>query len=244
MDALYNRCLAASAALHVGLFVVANSRVRLDMRLPSPDRVIDLTLPLGLRDNPAPGRLARPGVPAPVAPAVAAPAVVTPVPAVPTPPTPAPVFVPVVDPRPAPPEPPATPAAVPTTPAVGPLGSPSGSAAGDPTATGGGGTGGPGSRTRTVQVRPVLLNPGEVYSNLQRFYPEAQRAAKKEGRVVVKLALDAAGKVTSADVVSSSDAAFNEAARSVAMLMRFSPAKEDGKAVPVAFAQGINFKLD
>lgn len=247
MDALYNRCLAASAALHVGLFVVANSRVRLDMRLPPPDRVIDLTLPLGLRDNPAPGRLARPGVPAPVVPVVPAPptpVVLTPVPAVPAPPTPPPVFVPAANPRPAPPEPAASPVAAPVTPAAGPLGNPSGSAAGDLTATGGGGTGGPGSRTRTVDVRPALLNPDEVYTNLQKFYPEAERAAKREARVVVKLALDAAGKVVSADVVNSGGAAFDSAARSVALRMRFSPAKSGGKPVPIAFLQAINFKLD
>ncbi|TPW18102.1 MAG: tonB family protein, partial [Elusimicrobia bacterium] len=100
------------------------------------------------------------------------------------------------------------------------------------------------SRTRTVDVRPVLLNPDEVYTNLQRYYPEAERAAKKEARVVVKLTLDAGGKVMSADVVNSGGAAFDSAARSVALRMRFSPAQREGKPVPVAFLQAINFKLD
>lgn len=256
MDALYSRCLAASAALHVGFFVLANARIRLDASFPSVDRVIDLSLPLGRRDMAPAGVLGRPGIPVPSpVPVPAAPVLGVPAAAPPAPPAPAPVPVP--DPRPAAPEPapvPPAPAAV-AAPAVvlgvpsplaggsDVLGNPSGSAAGDPTATGGGGTG-PGSRASRPQVLPALLNKDEVLANLRRFYPEAERRAGRESKVLVKLLVGTTGKVEGVDVLSSGGPAFDAAARSVAERMRFSPAKLDGEPVAVGLPQLMIFKLE
>lgn len=258
MDALYKRCLTASAAFHVGLLVLGNARLGLNLRLPPPERVIDLTLPLGLRDSPPPGKLGRPGLPTPSpVPVPAAPSLGVPAAPPPAPPVPAAAPTPVPDPRPAAPEPePAPP--VPTAPAVpgaapgvpnpmvggsNVLGNPSGSAAGDPTATGGGGTG-PGSRSARPQVLPRLLNKDEVLANLRRFYPEAERRAGRESKVLVKLRVGTTGTVEGVDVLTSGGAAFDAAARAVAERMRFSPAKLDGEPVAVGLPQLIIFKLE
>lgn len=247
MDVLYRRCLAASAALHVGLLVLGNARFRFDIRLPHPERVIDLTLPLGNRDRPPPGPLGRPGLPAPppvATPVEAAVPVLPPAPLAPFLPPP-PAVVPSADPRPAPPGPeaPSEPAPAPATVPAAP-GNPSGSAAGDPAATGGGGPGGPGTRTLRPDVLPVLLNKEEVLANLRRYYPEAERKAGREAKVVVKLRLGVSGKVEAVDVLQSGGAAFDAAARQVAERMRFSPAMKDGAPIPVALPQVILFKLE
>jgi protein TonB len=248
-DVLFRRALAASASLHLGLLLFGNLNARFEVPLPSPERVIDLSLPLGPRDRAAPGPLGRPGLP--LAPAAAPPAPVSapvaPVAAPAVPAAPAPALVPTADPRPAPPEPavapvPAVPPLTTTDPAA--VGSPSGTSAGTPGATGGGGTGGPGMRTARPDVLPRLLNKEEVLKNLRKFYPEAERRAGREAKVIVRLRLGATGSVEAVDTLQSGGAAFDSAARSVAERMRFSPAMKDGVGVPVALPQVIEFRLE
>lgn len=246
-ESLFKRCLLASAAFHVALLIFGNTR-GFELPLPQPDRVIDLTLPLGDKDNAPPGKLGRVGLPTP--PVAVPPPPLAPPPVLPLQPAapavaPPPAVVPSSDPRPAPPDTAPEAAARPEVPAVSaPLGNPSGSAAGDPTATGGGGSGGPGTRSVRLDILPKLLNPDEVYANMRKFYPEAERLAGRQARVVVRLRLGVTGKVETVDVLQSAGAAFDAAAKSVAERMKFSPAMAGGTAVSVALPQGIAFKLE
>lgn len=103
-----------------------------------------------------------------------------------------------------------------------------------------GGTGGGGR----VDVLPRLLNGDEVRANLRRFYPEAERRKNNEGLVVLHLHIAADGSVTAMDVRTSAGPAFDEAAKKVARLMRFSPAESGGRPVGVLVPQRMHFKLD
>ena len=105
-------------------------------------------------------------------------------------------------------------------------------------------SGGTGHGGTPLSAFPQLLNRDEVFANLRRLYPEAERAANREGDVVVVIHIAVDGAVTSVDVRSSSGAAFDEAARKVGQLMRFSPALGlNGKPVPVRLPQTIQFRL-
>jgi TonB family protein len=99
-------------------------------------------------------------------------------------------------------------------------------------------------RTARPDVLPKLLNREEVLSNLRKFYPEAERKAGREAKVVVRLRLGVTGAVEAVDVLQSGGAAFDAAARQVAERMRFSPAMKDGAGVPVALPQAIVFQLE
>lgn len=73
-------------------------------------------------------------------------------------------------------------------------------------------------------VRPKLLNKDEVLRNLRKFYPERERLAGNEGKVLVDIHLDAAGGIKSVDVIQSAGPLFDKAALEVTKIMRFSPA--------------------
>ena len=95
-----------------------------------------------------------------------------------------------------------------------------------------------------LRAFPKLLNRDEVFASLRRLYPEAERAANREGDVLALLHIDAEGNVSRVDIRRSSGAAFDEAARKVGKLMRFSPAIGlDGRPTPVALPQPIEFRL-
>ena len=56
-DNLFTRCLAASAAFHVAFLIVGNLRGAHLPLLPSPEMVVDLSLPFGPKASPPPGKL-------------------------------------------------------------------------------------------------------------------------------------------------------------------------------------------
>jgi TonB family protein len=60
---------------------------------------------------------------------------------------------------------------------------------------------------------------------------------------VIDLHVDADGHVTSVDVVRSATPAFDEAARHVGLLLRFTPAYLGTQKVPVKLRQAIQFNL-
>lgn len=115
-------------------------------------------------------------------------------------------------------------------------GSGAGADYGTPNGTGDGGSG--------LLQWPRLLNRDEMLANLRRFYPENERRAGHEGSVVVALHIGADGRVSPIDVVSSAGAAFDEAARKVGALMRFSPAVGPRGPVAVKLPQTILFRLE
>jgi TonB family protein len=134
-----------------------------------------------------------------------------------------------------------------------PVSTPGGAAGGTGTAakTGGSGegsdegvVGGTGHGGTPLSAFPKLLNRDEVLANLRRFYPEAERVAGREADVLVMIHIGSDGGVGSIDVSRTSGPAFDEAARKVGRLMRFSPALGlDGRPVPVRMPQQIQFRL-
>lgn len=91
---------------------------------------------------------------------------------------------------------------------------------------------------------PRLLNRDEVMANLRRFYPESERQAGREGVVTIVIHLGADGAVASSDISRPASPAFDAAAKTVAALMRFSPAIGlNGKPVPVRMPQEVRFRL-
>lgn len=115
-------------------------------------------------------------------------------------------------------------------------GSGEGSDDGVPGGTGHGGT--------PLLALPRLLNRDEVLASLKRFYPESERQAGREGTVIVVIHLGADGAVSSSDIGRGASPAFDEAAKKVAALMRFSPAIGlNNKPVAVRMPQEMRFRL-
>jgi TonB family protein len=115
-------------------------------------------------------------------------------------------------------------------------GSGEGSDDGVPGGTGDGGT--------PLSAMPRLLNRDEILRLMKRFYPEAERRAGREGDVVVAIHIGAEGAVTSVDVLRGAGPAFDEAAKKVGALMRFSPAVSlNGRPVAVKLPQQVQFRL-
>lgn len=115
-------------------------------------------------------------------------------------------------------------------------GSGEGSDEGVPGGTGDGGT--------PLSAMPRLLNRDEVMRMLRKFYPEAERRAGREGDVVVAIHIGADGAVSSVDVLRTAGPAFDDAARKVGALMKFSPAVSlGGRPVAVKLPQQVQFRL-
>lgn len=251
----YSRSFAQSVALHAALLALAFLIPRLvSLLLPSTPSLleIEITDPY-LGDGPrklgAPKALT-PGIPAKVNATASLPLVPVPV----TPPqraTPPKEWVlPDKNTKPKVVE---TPSATGTTAGTGITTTAGGALAGTGTAAKVGGSGegsdegvpgGTGHGGTPLLAFPTLLNRDEVFANLRRLYPEAERAANREGDVIVVIHIGVDGSVGSVDVRSSSGAAFDEAARKVGRLMRFSPAIGlNGQPVPVRLPQTIQFRL-
>lgn len=90
--------------------------------------------------------------------------------------------------------------------------------------------------------RPELLNRPEVQEALETNYPPLLRNAGIGGQTMVWFLIDKTGAVSDVRLNKSSDhPALDEAALKVARVMRFSPAKNRGAAVPVWVAIPIVF---
>jgi len=110
---------------------------------------------------------------------------------------------------------------------------------------GGLGTGGEGEVDWVyLTEQPRLLNKKELIKNIRRFYPETERQAGREGFVAVHVHLNKEGSVSSVDIAQSAGALFDEAARRVLSLAKFSPAKAGDRPVAVKFGQSIDFRLE
>ncbi|MBI4409661.1 MAG: TonB family protein [Gemmatimonadetes bacterium] len=92
-------------------------------------------------------------------------------------------------------------------------------------------------------VAPELLNRKETQAALQRSYPPVLRDAGIGGQVVVWFFIDETGRVKNARVHTSSGfEALDRAALGVAEIMRFSPAQNRDRRVPVWVALPVTFK--
>ncbi len=102
---------------------------------------------------------------------------------------------------------------------------------------------GDGSDTRMISRLPQLKNLNDLRAILRRFYPEAERLRGDKGTVVIDLHVDAEGRVNAVDVVRSATPGFDEAARKVGLLLRFTPTFVGTQKVPVKLRQAIEFNL-
>jgi protein TonB len=236
---LFQKCLAASFALHVGLLIGG----RLARHPPPPPPVeVDLTMFNG-RLGTGPAKLGAPKKEVSGAKGLPLPAEDT------TPPKPAPTPAPPpkdwVLPGPEtkkvekPPEPAPTPGGDVNGTGTSPLkgGSGQGADYGVPNGTGDGGA--------PLSKLPVLLNKDELLAIMRRFYPERERRAGREGKVIVYLHISVDGKVDPVDIGASGGEDFDAGAKEVARRMRFSPALGlKGEPVPVKLPQAIIFQLE
>jgi protein TonB len=102
----------------------------------------------------------------------------------------------------------------------------------------------PAAPKRSELTAPALLNMDELQANIRKYYPEAEHAAGKEGRVTMAFVVGEDGAVSGIRVASSGGAAFDAAAAKVAAAMRFSPARQTGKPVSVEISETIDFQYD
>ena len=93
-------------------------------------------------------------------------------------------------------------------------------------------------------VAPVVQNRDEVARALEREYPALLRDAGVGGRAIVWLRLDEQGLVRDVQInTSSGHPALDEAALKVGQIMRFSPAMNRDKVVPVWVSIPVSFQV-
>lgn len=92
---------------------------------------------------------------------------------------------------------------------------------------------------------PELINPREAREALQRLYPEELKAKEEGGEVTLWMYVDSDGTVTEIRVhESSGHPALDAAAREVARVMRFEPARQEDEPTAVWVQQNVVFEPD
>ena len=103
----------------------------------------------------------------------------------------------------------------------------------DPDAEGGGGV-----RELTAEiVRPVLV------LKIDPIYPEVARIARLQGKVNVQAVIGLDGSVESAEILSSTNPLFNDAALAAVRQWKYRPATMDGRPVRVYFGVAVTFVI-
>jgi TonB family protein len=86
---------------------------------------------------------------------------------------------------------------------------------------------------------PVLVN------KVEPVYPEACRAEKVSGRVILEATIDRTGKVVDTRVLEGKDERLNAAATTAVRQWKYEAAHDSkGKPVPVLFTVTVVFRLD
>lgn len=89
-----------------------------------------------------------------------------------------------------------------------------------------------------------LVRPKRI-SRVQPAYPAVLRAQDIEGTVVLRVHINAKGKVTKVDIVAGAKHdAFNESARLAALQERFRPATKNGVAIAYDITFSSRFRID
>ncbi|WP_437599052.1 TonB-dependent siderophore myxochelin receptor MxcH [Sorangium sp. So ce590] len=86
------------------------------------------------------------------------------------------------------------------------------------------------------------IEPPQLVGGAEAEVPPEARAARQEGRVVLKLLIDAAGRVAEAEVVEPMGRGFDEAARAAALRFRFTPARRGGTPVASRILYAYEFR--
>lgn len=98
------------------------------------------------------------------------------------------------------------------------------------------------SEQRTPPISSDLVPPA-----LTRFvpaaYPEAALARRLQGKVLLELDIDRAGRVVRARIVQGAGRGFDEAARAAALRFEFEPARRDGEPVSVTLRYLYEFRM-
>ncbi|MGK3988248.1 TonB-dependent siderophore myxochelin receptor MxcH [Sorangium sp. So ce136] len=87
------------------------------------------------------------------------------------------------------------------------------------------------------------IEPPQLVEGAEAEVPPEARAARHEGKVVLKLLIDATGRVTEAEVVGPMGPGFDEAARAAALRFRFTPARRGGTPVASRILYAYEFRL-
>lgn len=96
-----------------------------------------------------------------------------------------------------------------------------------------------------LMEKPDLVNRGQVRRALIQEYPRELQRDRVEGSVLVWFWIDEKGKIQHYEIrASSGHMALDTAAERVIPKMKFRPAKERGKAVPVIVALPITFEVE
>jgi len=90
--------------------------------------------------------------------------------------------------------------------------------------------------------KPVVVMPKLEHFEHAAYPPEAQKDGI-QADVVLRLTIDATGKVTNAEVAEPAGHGFDEAAEAAALKFKFSPATVDGKPAPVRILYKYSFTL-
>jgi TonB family protein len=91
---------------------------------------------------------------------------------------------------------------------------------------------------------PQLTRPPELIQGVAPEYPPGELAAGRTAEVLVRIHVDAAGKVTEATVVEGVNDAFDQAALAAARQYVFRPAEWDGVPGPITVETTIHFVID
>lgn len=89
-----------------------------------------------------------------------------------------------------------------------------------------------------------LVKPKRI-SRVEPSYPSILRAQDIEGTVVLRVHINAQGKVTKVDIVAGAKhAAFNESARIAALKECFRPSTKNGVAIPFDITFSSRFRIE
>lgn len=92
-------------------------------------------------------------------------------------------------------------------------------------------------------AKGVLTKPPVLVTFVEATFPPEEKAAGKTATVVLRLAIDATGKVTDATVETSGGASFDAAAVAAGRQFLFEPAEIDGRPAPVRILYRYAFTL-
>ena len=84
---------------------------------------------------------------------------------------------------------------------------------------------------------------GDIANNLR--YPEAAKASKTEGMVIIRFVVDTNGKIVEPNIIKGVNPSLDaEAVRVVGLLKRFTPGMQSGKVVQTYYMVPVKFSLD
>lgn len=94
----------------------------------------------------------------------------------------------------------------------------------------------------SAPAAPAVEMP-KLLEFIEASYPAQAKQERLEGKVSLRLTLDAQGTVTAAEVLEPAGHGFDEAAREAALRFRFEPAKRNGTPVPARIVYPYAFRL-